>query len=120
MDACGFANQTASVAIICIATAQTRTQKRSFAMAKRTNNKAAPASPVDVAVEAAADIASTSPVRKTVAPKSTAAKKVASAATVPVTFERIAERAYLIAESGYGGSQDDNWFRAERELKGGV
>ena len=29
----------------------------------------------------------------------------------------IAERAYHIAESGEGGSDEENWHRAEAELK---
>lgn len=32
--------------------------------------------------------------------------------------EEIAKRAYEIWKSGRGGSQDENWFRAERELRG--
>jgi|tagenome__1003787_1003787.scaffolds.fasta_scaffold8202020_1 hypothetical protein len=35
-----------------------------------------------------------------------------------VTNEAIARRAHEIAESGEGGSDDDNWHRAERELRG--
>lgn len=34
------------------------------------------------------------------------------------THEEIAKRAYEIWKSGRGGSQQDNWFRAERELRG--
>jgi hypothetical protein len=35
-----------------------------------------------------------------------------------ITQEMIAKRAYEIFASGKGGSQTDNWFQAERELKG--
>jgi Protein of unknown function (DUF2934) len=35
-----------------------------------------------------------------------------------VSREQIAKRAFEIFASGKGGSQDDNWLRAERELKG--
>lgn len=35
-----------------------------------------------------------------------------------VTNQMIAERAYQIYLSGRGGSEQDNWFQAERELKG--
>jgi hypothetical protein len=35
-----------------------------------------------------------------------------------VTNEMIAKRAYEIYASGKGGSQIDNWIRAERELRG--
>jgi hypothetical protein len=38
------------------------------------------------------------------------------AAREPVTRERIAERAYLISQSEQGGSDEENWLRAEREL----
>jgi hypothetical protein len=34
------------------------------------------------------------------------------------THEQIAKRAYEISISGSGGSELDNWFRAERELRG--
>jgi hypothetical protein len=34
-----------------------------------------------------------------------------------VTQEMIAKRAYEIHASGKGGSQDENWHRAERELR---
>lgn len=36
-----------------------------------------------------------------------------------ITHEMIAKRAYEISISGTGGSDFDNWIRAERELKGG-
>ena len=38
-------------------------------------------------------------------------------AATDVTYEMIAERAYHIAESGEGGSDEENWHRAEAELK---
>lgn len=57
----------------------------------------------------------TTAVRKTVAPK-TASPAVKKAA-LPITHERIAERAYYISQSGTGGSEDHNWFRAEAELR---
>jgi hypothetical protein len=34
------------------------------------------------------------------------------------THDQIAKRAYEISISGSGGSELDNWLRAERELKG--
>ena len=34
-----------------------------------------------------------------------------------VTHEQIARRAYEIFKSGTGGTPEDNWFRAERELR---
>ena len=41
------------------------------------------------------------------------------AAKKEITHEQIAERAYFIGISGQGGSEYDNWMRAERELKTG-
>ena len=35
-----------------------------------------------------------------------------------VTREQIAKRAYEIWKSGKGGSEQENWIRAERELRG--
>jgi hypothetical protein len=35
-----------------------------------------------------------------------------------ITQEAIAKRAYEIFASGNGGSETDNWHRAERELRG--
>lgn len=34
-----------------------------------------------------------------------------------VTHEQVARRAYEIFKSGTGGTPEDNWFRAERELR---
>ena len=34
-----------------------------------------------------------------------------------VTQEQIARRAYEIYKSGTGGTPEDNWYRAERELR---
>jgi hypothetical protein len=65
-----------------------------------------------------------SPVRKTVVPKAAAAMPAAGprAATPPavrptLTHDLIARRAQEIAASGQGGSDFDNWIRAERELR---
>ena len=60
---------------------------------------------------AAAPIASTS-VRNTAVPKSQPARRG------EITHEQIALRAYEIHLSGQGGSETDNWLRAERELRG--
>jgi hypothetical protein len=35
-----------------------------------------------------------------------------------ISYEMIARRAYEIFVSGTGGSQEENWYRAERELRG--
>ena len=42
----------------------------------------------------------------------------AQSATRVVTCEMIAQRAYEIWQSGNGGSEMENWLRAERELRG--
>ena len=47
-----------------------------------------------------------------------AAAAAARPASKPVTQELIARRAYEIWASGQGGSDIENWIRAERELRG--
>jgi hypothetical protein len=49
-------------------------------------------------------------VRNSPIPKAPAKKEI--------THDEIAKRAYEISCSGMGGSEVDNWLRAERELKG--
>ena len=56
------------------------------------------------------------PVRNTPIPKAVAV--VATPAPKQISREQIAKRAYEIFASGTGGSESDNWFRAERELRG--
>jgi hypothetical protein len=56
-------------------------------------------------------------VRNTAIPKLKPAKKLAA---LELTQDQIARRAYEIYASGNGGSDTDNWFRAERELRGGI
>lgn len=51
------------------------------------------------------------PVRNSAIPKVSAARK-------EITREMIAVRAFEISVGGTGGSEVDNWVRAERELKG--
>jgi hypothetical protein len=57
---------------------------------------------------------SSTPVRNTPVPK-VAAK---AAAKKEIGYGDIAQRAYEIWASGTGGSETDNWLRAERELRG--
>ena len=79
-------------------------------MAKKFTPSVAPKAVV--AVTKKAEVVSTTPVRNTPIPKaSTPARKA-------VTQEQIAVRAFEISCGPNGGSQDDNWFRAERELRG--
>ncbi|HSZ55330.1 MAG TPA: DUF2934 domain-containing protein [Tepidisphaeraceae bacterium] len=58
------------------------------------------------------------PVRNTSLPPRQSTMASSPQKKSPPTYEQIAKRAYEIWKSGKGGSQDDNWFRAERELKG--
>ena len=93
----------------------TRTDVRSHPMARKTTlTKKSPAKSKAV---------SSSPVRNSPIPKVVA--KPATAPAIPqaatkkvVTQEMIATRAYEISRSGNGGSEFDNWLRAERELRG--
>ena len=54
------------------------------------------------------------------APKKTTARRTTTkkAATMEITDEMIAERAYHISQSGEGGTDEENWHRAEAELRG--
>lgn len=64
--------------------------------------------------------------KSAIAPKVTAVrnsavppKTVATPAKRPApTYDQIALSAYYIWKSGTGGTQEENWFRAERELRG--
>jgi hypothetical protein len=64
----------------------------------------------------AAKAAVSTPVRNSAIPKVTA-KKVAA---VEISFDMIARKAFEIHASGNGGSEQDNWFAAERELRGSL
>jgi hypothetical protein len=76
----------------------------------------APAASAVARAPSAAPISST-PIRNTPIPK-----HVAIAAPAPVkkeiTRDMIAVRAFEISQSAACGSQEDNWFRAEKELRG--
>ena len=52
------------------------------------------------------------PVRNTPVPKPAVRKPV------EITYDMIARKAFEIHASGRGGSELDNWFAAERELRG--
>jgi len=49
----------------------------------------------------------------------TTTRSAASRSVTPrqVTQEQIARRAYEIFKSGTGGTPEENWYRAERELR---
>jgi hypothetical protein len=69
-------------------------------MAKKTTPTPAPAR---------SNTTTSTPVRNTSIPK---------AQPKAITYEMIAKKAYEISRSPQGGSEFDNWIRAERELKG--
>jgi len=77
-------------------------------------NKKPAAAPVAAAKPAAAAAVTSTPVRNTPLPKGA----VRQAVKKEVTYGDIAQRAYEIWASGQGGSEMDNWLRAERELRG--
>jgi hypothetical protein len=62
------------------------------------------------------EVIKTTPARGTPIPKAT---PVAAPKAKPIiTQEMIAKRAFEISCGGTGGSETDNWYRAERELRG--
>jgi hypothetical protein len=65
---------------------------------------------------AASPVVSSTPVRNSAVPPRTVVS-ASPAKKTPPTYDQIARRAYEIWQSGKGGSQDDNWLRAERELR---
>lgn len=80
-------------------------------MAKKTISTR-PGSPLATPKAAAAKPVSTA-VRNTAIPKAQPVMKPRE-----ITAAMIAQRAYEIWQSGQGGSELDNWLRAERELRG--
>ncbi|HEV2295022.1 MAG TPA: DUF2934 domain-containing protein [Tepidisphaeraceae bacterium] len=83
-------------------------------MAKSTKKITAPAKKAVTAAKRAV-VKTVTEVRNTAIPKLTPAKRKGS---FEITHDQIAQRAYEIHCSGNGGSDTDNWFRAERELRG--
>ena len=75
--------------------------------------------PEKKAAKKTAKKASSAKKKSTTAAKKTPAKKKASSAkrTRQPSHDEIAKRAYEIHERE-GGNHEDNWHRAERELKG--
>ena len=86
---------------------------RKTSKASSTPAKVVPKEVSRVAVPAAKPVAST-PVRNTPVPRAAAP---APAARKEPTRDDIAQRAYGLWQSR-GGSESDNWFQAERELRG--
>lgn len=50
--------------------------------------------------------------------RNTAIPRIATPAAKEITRDQIARRAYEISQSSLCGTCDENWFRAERELRG--
>ena len=67
----------------------------------------------------ASKVASSTPVRNTAIPK-VPALAAAAPAKREISHEMIAVRAFEISMGGTGGSEVDNWYRAERELRAGL
>jgi hypothetical protein len=55
--------------------------------------------------------------KKTTTRRAASSKSKAAAEQPEITYEMIAERAYHISQSGDGGTDEENWHRAEAELK---
>jgi hypothetical protein len=83
-------------------------------MAKKPVSPAPAKKPATPPAAKAAPAVSSTPVRNTPVPKGA----VRPAPKKEVTYGDIAQRAYEIWASGQGGSEMDNWLRAERELRG--
>jgi hypothetical protein len=81
-------------------------------MAKKTTKKSEPVSKKTVSKAAVS-----TPVRNSAIPKVTAA---VSRKPLEISTDMIAKRAFEIHISGKGGSETDNWFAAERELRAGI
>jgi len=76
--------------------------------AKKSNPASARKAPAGKATDSV-----NTPVRNSAIPKPSAAAKA-----VELTHDVIAKRAYEIWSSGSGGTESDNWLRAEREQRG--
>lgn len=80
-------------------------------MAKKSTTASKNGAPVAAKSAAASTVTA---VRNSAVPPKTVA---APAKRLAPTHDQIALSAYLIWKSGMGGSQDENWFRAERDLR---
>jgi hypothetical protein len=83
-------------------------------MPKKNNSKKSTSPAKKIASVAKRVVTKVTEVRNTPIPK--IAKKAAT--PVVIAHHDIAKRAYEIHCSGTGGSETDNWYRAERELRG--
>jgi hypothetical protein len=85
-------------------------------MAKN-NKKNIPATKKIVTAAKRAVAKTVTEVRNTAIPK---LKRATKAGLGEVSYDQVAKRAYEIYASGNGGSETDNWLRAERELRAGL
>jgi len=85
-------------------------------MAKKITTDNSSASRPVSAAPVSSPVSSTA-VRNTAIPPRSASPSTSQRRSGP-TPEQIAKRAYEISQSGRGGTQDENWYRAERELRG--
>lgn len=83
-------------------------------MAKKIIPASKPTKSPAPAAKPAAKAVST-PVRHSAVPKMPAVKPAAAPASFG--YDDIALKAYFISQSGTGGSESDNWHRAEAELR---
>ena len=88
-------------------------------MAKKTSSGTASKPAVNTVVKAVpAEKITPAPIAAKPLVAAAATPPVAKAASAPVvTHEQIARRAYEISQSRTGGSEFENWVRAERELR---
>ena len=77
---------------------------------------ARPASPISAAPASRTDVRN-SPLPKQSALSPSSSSVSSASSKRQVTHEMIARRAYEIWQLGKGGSEFDNWVRAERELR---
>jgi hypothetical protein len=83
-------------------------------MAKKITTSSRNGSPVAAAKPAAAPVVTA--VRNSAVPPKAAAAPVARKAAP--SYDQVALTAYYIWKSGQGGNPEDNWFAAERQLRG--
>ena len=84
---------------------------------RATTRPASPSGPSPATSTQAAPV-STTQVRNTPIPRPQSSSSPSGFQRKQPSHEQIAKRAYEIWQSGKGGSQQDNWYRAERELRG--
>ena len=85
-------------------------------MAKSFNTR--PATPTSSAAPVARTETRNSPLPKSSLSPTASTSSGSSTSKKQISHEQIARRAYEIWQSGKGGSEFDNWVRAERELRG--